>query len=105
MTIMMTGIKTNPQNTGGWVVSLALPQPSLADNTAALLEGQYQRLLDTYKKRSLIIGREVSLFTDTPGEESRRITSGRVRDIGDNLEIFLENRREPCTRGRLVLAP
>jgi BirA family biotin operon repressor/biotin-[acetyl-CoA-carboxylase] ligase len=76
---------------------------SLADNYDALLSGRGARLLDAYKERSLVIGRNVRILSDTAGERMREIAAGRVESIGDNLELIFEDAREPVTKGRLIL--
>lgn len=76
---------------------------SLAGNYDVLLDGGIPRLLDAYRERSLVIGRNVRILSDTAGERMREIAAGRVESIGDNLELILENIQEPVTRGRLIL--
>ena len=78
---------------------------NLANNYELLLSGGYFELLDIYRKRSVIIGRQVEIFPDPlrPGEGSEKIIKGRVLSIGDHLELYLEGIRNPITRGRLVL--
>jgi BirA family transcriptional regulator, biotin operon repressor / biotin---[acetyl-CoA-carboxylase] ligase len=91
------------------VVETAQVLHSLLHRLAAL----YDRLLDAgpgpileaYRARSMVLGREV-LVTDD-GEDTatpRIVAGGRVSAIGDGLELVLEGRPDPVTRGRLVLA-
>jgi len=75
----------------------------LDKNYDQLLSGQYSRLLDFYRKRSLVIGRKVKILSDEPEGKEQEIASGRVKSIGDNLELYLENTDKPVTRGRLIL--
>lgn len=72
-------------------------------NYRLLLSGQYHRLLDFYRQRSLVIGREVNVYSDEGGETSEELVSGRVISIGENLELYIEGVKTPVSKGRLVL--
>jgi biotin-(acetyl-CoA carboxylase) ligase len=76
---------------------------SLDKNYGLLLDGKYKKLLDFYRKRSLVIGREVQIFSDIPNKKQTTISSGTVKQIGDNLELWMEGQKKPVTEGRLVL--
>ena len=78
---------------------------SLDKNYHLLLDGQYQKLLDFYRKRSAVIGQEVQIFSDIPGRKRTVISSGTVEKIGDNLELWMKGQKKPVTEGRLVLIP
>jgi len=75
----------------------------LDKNYDLLLDGQYKKLLDFYRKHSLVIGREVQIFSDIPNKKQIIISSGTVEKIGENLEIWMEGQTKPVTKGRLVL--
>jgi BirA family biotin operon repressor/biotin-[acetyl-CoA-carboxylase] ligase len=75
----------------------------LEKNYGRLLKGGYLKLLEIYKKRSLIIGRKVVVMSDPVHGKEKEIARGRVKDIGQNLELFLENKNEPVTNGRLII--
>jgi biotin-[acetyl-CoA-carboxylase] ligase BirA-like protein len=75
----------------------------LNKNYIRLLEGKCQKLLDSYRKRSLVIGQRVRILSDTPEEGQEEIASGIVKGIGENLELFLEGEKKPVTKGRLIL--
>ena len=75
----------------------------LDKNYVLLLDGQYKKLLDFYRKRSLVIGQEVQLFSCIPNKKQISISSGTVEQIGDNLELWMEGQKKPVTEGRLVL--
>lgn len=75
----------------------------LNQNYDQLLSGQYSRLLDTYRKHSLVIGRKIKVLSDEPEGKEQEIASGRVESIGENLELYLENTEKPVTKGRLLL--
>ena len=83
------------------ILSLLLDR--LSENYELLLSGGIDRLLSLYRKRSLVVGRRVRIFTDPEEGESREAVSGRVVAIGDNLELWLECREKPVTKGRLIL--
>jgi biotin-[acetyl-CoA-carboxylase] ligase BirA-like protein len=76
---------------------------SLDKNYGFLLDGKYKKLLDFYRKRSLVIGREVQIFPDVPNKKQTPISSGTVKQIGENLELWMEGQKKPVTDGRLVL--
>lgn len=76
---------------------------ALRRNYDLLLERGYGPLVDRYRARSAVLGREVLISADEPDEEPRIRAAGRVVAIGDGLELRLEGRVEPVTRGRLIL--
>lgn len=76
---------------------------SLRKNYERLSSGQLPYLLDRYKERSMIIGREVKIVSDPPDGSGGEVIRGKVVEIGQNLELYLEGRDVPITRGRLVL--
>jgi biotin-(acetyl-CoA carboxylase) ligase len=77
--------------------------PCLDRNYRLLLSGEYHRLLDFYRQRSLVIGREVNVYPDAGGDTSKELASGRVVSIGENLELYLDSVKAPVSRGRLVV--
>lgn len=77
----------------------------LDKNYDLLLDGQYKKLLDFYRERSLVIGREVQVFSNIPDKMQAPISSGTVERIGDHLELWMEGQEEPVSEGRLVLIP
>lgn len=102
------------------VISLrdVLPDPALCNqrlvfnrliaiieqNYWKLLNGRYHELLDFYCKRSLIIGKNVAIYSDPAEREAdEAIIRGEVEAIGENLELYLKGTSTPVTRGRLVL--
>jgi biotin-[acetyl-CoA-carboxylase] ligase BirA-like protein len=76
---------------------------SLRRNYKRLLAGGYEDLLKFYRERSVIIGKNVTVYSDPLDGESRILCSGRVCEIGSSLELRLEGVEEPVTRGRVVL--
>jgi biotin-[acetyl-CoA-carboxylase] ligase BirA-like protein len=75
----------------------------LDKNYRLLLSGRCDRLLDTYRERSAVIGRRVRIVSDAPGKQEVEMAAGKVLGIGENLELLLEGVTEPMTRGRLIL--
>jgi BirA family biotin operon repressor/biotin-[acetyl-CoA-carboxylase] ligase len=75
---------------------------ALDTNYRQLVAGEYDALLERYRQRSLVIGREVTLCSDKPGAELDVIAQGRVTHIGDGLELAIEGYQQPFTKGRLV---
>jgi len=76
---------------------------SLDRNYRSLLEGNYEALLNRYRERSVVIGRDVDVLSDDTDIEPEVLASGRVKGLGQDLELILEGSERPLTRGRLVL--
>jgi BirA family transcriptional regulator, biotin operon repressor / biotin---[acetyl-CoA-carboxylase] ligase len=72
-------------------------------NYALLLAEGYRPLVERYRARSAVLGREVVISSDDADEVPRLLAAGRVVGIGDGLELMLDGRAEPVTRGRLIL--
>jgi biotin-[acetyl-CoA-carboxylase] ligase BirA-like protein len=75
----------------------------LADNYVKICDGQYEAILETYKVRSIMVGKKVAVYSDPMDEAPKRIEEGVVASIGDSLELYLEGKTEPVIRGRIVL--
>ncbi len=75
----------------------------LSKNYKKLLGGKYQELLDIYRMRSVIIGREARLISDPLKGEPHEICRGKVSGIGENLELYFEGDEKPYINGRLIL--
>jgi hypothetical protein len=60
-------------------------------------------IVEAYRRRSLVLGRHVTVFTE--GDEGRPVerASGRVVRLGDDLELYLDGGGRPLTTGRVVL--
>lgn len=76
---------------------------ALAENYRILVKEGPDPLVRRYREQTGIIGEEVSIFSDHTTDEPRLLASGRVRALGDSLELFLDRRNDPITTGRLVL--
>lgn len=72
-------------------------------NYSALLKSGYRDLLDKYRKRSIIIGREIQICADLQSAEKQILNAGIVERIGENLELYLADQNKPVNKGRLVL--
>jgi BirA family biotin operon repressor/biotin-[acetyl-CoA-carboxylase] ligase len=75
---------------------------ALHGNYRTLLDDGVRPLLDRYRIRSGIVGSHVAVYGEDPGSDPSVISEGRVAALGDGLELYLEGREEPITRGRLV---
>ena len=89
--------ETDPKVTQQQV--LACWMREMADAYATVLTHGPSALLQGYRERSLVLGRQVSIHPETAGA----VVAGRVVAIGNDLELFLDGRSDPITRGRLVL--
>ncbi|UCD24153.1 MAG: biotin--[acetyl-CoA-carboxylase] ligase [Gemmatimonadota bacterium] len=76
---------------------------AIHSNYQELLNGGYLPLVERYRERSLVIGREVTLCSERPGSEEEVLARGRVKGLGDDLELLLEGAERPFTNGRLIL--
>ncbi len=76
---------------------------SIERNYQLLLQDGFGPLVDHYRARSVVIGRQVLVSRDEPDELPRIIASGRVRAIGDDLALHLTDVNRPVTSGRLIL--
>ena len=75
---------------------------ALEDNYRRLAGGELPCLLEKYRSRSMILGREVEIVPDSPHQIGEPPIRGMVVEIGQNLELFLEGYKTPITRGRLA---
>lgn len=76
---------------------------ALDRNYATLLTRGYRPLVDRYRSRSVVVGREVAVCAENSNAEPRVLTRGVVRGLGDGLELHLAGRAEPVTRGRIIV--
>lgn len=75
----------------------------LRNNYLMLLSGQFKKLVDFYRQRSVIIGKDVKIVSELPDDRDKEIASGRVISINDDLGIIIEGIKSPITKGRLIL--
>ncbi len=83
----------------------ALLLETLAGNYELLRAGRLSQLVDSYRARSIVIGREVEILPDSPHRPDDAPIRGVVMAIGDNLELYVDGRDAPVTRGRLAFIP
>ena len=76
---------------------------ALDANYSQLLAGGHGILLERYRERSCVIGREVTVCADDSGAEPQVIAAGRATAIGDDLGLTIEGYDQPFTKGRLVI--
>lgn len=76
---------------------------ALANNYERLLVDGFSSLLERYRDRSVIVGREVTVCADRSDGRVEVLAEGRVHAIGDDLELVLEGHPRPIRQGRLVL--
>jgi BirA family biotin operon repressor/biotin-[acetyl-CoA-carboxylase] ligase len=75
---------------------------NLSENYQSLLHGDYEQLLEFYISRSLIMGKEVQIFSDPREGKPVLISRGKVKCIGKDLEVYLEHSKDPIFNGRLA---
>jgi biotin-[acetyl-CoA-carboxylase] ligase BirA-like protein len=68
-----------------------------------LIAGGYEKLLDFYRKRSLVLSREVEIHPDKRSYDPEEIIIGKVLRIGDDLELYVEGVEKPVYMGRIRL--
>jgi BirA family biotin operon repressor/biotin-[acetyl-CoA-carboxylase] ligase len=78
---------------------------ALNRNYEILLQEGVTPLLERYRQRSIVIGEDVVICSETSDQDIEIITQGRVLALGDNLELVMEGNPDPVTGGRLVLGP
>lgn len=76
---------------------------ALEENYRILLEEGASPLVDRYRSRSMVVGREVTVCTEDSDHETTVVARGRVSALGENLELWLEGRADPVRGGRLIL--
>lgn len=75
----------------------------LGANYRSLLAGGYPRLLESYRSRSIVLGRRVRLHRDTVDSTPGELLEGVVTSIGDDLQLFIDDAPSPVFTGRLEL--
>ncbi|MCK4821096.1 hypothetical protein KA005_35355, partial [bacterium] len=76
---------------------------ALDRNYEAMLRGEWKAIIEVYRQRSLVLGREVTIFSDPVNKKQKEIYAGRVIGIGNKFELYLEGQERPVYAGRLVL--
>ncbi|UCD17604.1 MAG: hypothetical protein JSV44_01495 [Candidatus Zixiibacteriota bacterium] len=75
----------------------------LDEHLRMYVDGRYRELLAFYRERSCIIGKEVGVYIDRTGADPEEIAYGRVTDIGEDLELYLDGNAKPISSGRVIL--
>jgi len=75
----------------------------LGANLEQLYQGQFQELLEVYRKRSLILNRHITVREEGREAAMQVIAEGKVKSIGPELELYIEGCPRPVTKGRLTL--
>ena len=76
---------------------------NLDRNYRSLTNGDYDALLNRYRERSVVIGRDVEVLSDNSAIDPQVLARGRVKGLGQDLELLLEGSERPISKGRLVL--
>ena len=76
---------------------------ALAVNWRQLNTGGVTEIVEAYRRRSLVLGRHVTVYTEEEAGCPVERAWGRVVRLGDDLELFLDGRARPFTTGRVVL--
>jgi biotin-[acetyl-CoA-carboxylase] ligase BirA-like protein len=75
----------------------------LSNNYRTMLAHGHTPIMDKYRSYSAVVGEEVTICTDPESSPTRIIATGRVRAVGDSMELYIAGRQEPVTNGRLLL--
>ena len=74
----------------------------LEKNYSIIKCGEQSKIIDFYRRRSNVIGKQVVVSLD---DTSGNTVTGKAVKIGENLELYLEGLEAPVTRGRLAFMP
>ncbi len=72
-------------------------------NYNALVSGDFAPLLKLYKERSMIYKHDVKVWSDVFVGAGELLAEGKVLNIGDELELFIEGKESPVTTGRIEI--
>jgi biotin-[acetyl-CoA-carboxylase] ligase BirA-like protein len=75
----------------------------LSDNYRTVLAHGHAPIMDKYRSYSAVVGEEVTICTEPEYSPARIIATGRVRAVGDSMELYIAGLSEPVTNGRLLL--
>ena len=76
---------------------------NIDQNYQMILLDKYDTMLEYYIENSMVIGKNVEIYSDPPGAESELIAKGRVLSISEKLELLLSGSAEPVRKGRIKL--
>jgi biotin-[acetyl-CoA-carboxylase] ligase BirA-like protein len=83
--------------------TLGLLLSRLSSNYQTVLACGHAPIMDKYRSHSAVVGEEVTICTEPGFSPARIIAAGRVRDVGDSMELYIAGRSDPVTDGRLLL--
>ena len=63
-------------------------------------KNRHKQSFDLYNKRSLIVGKNCSVYTS---DETKPDFNGKVIGLGDDLELIFENNSQVIRSGRLEI--
>jgi len=75
----------------------------LGQNCKILENDGYDDLLESYRRRSVCLNQTVEIHPDSPVGAGDKTIAGRLIQIGENLELYIEGQDRPISRGRMVL--
>jgi len=73
----------------------------LSQNYQILHNGEYEKLHTFYVKKSMIMNKNICVYSDPESGKPQKIFEGKVINIGKNLELYFENLRSPIRKGRI----
>lgn len=74
----------------------------LDEAVACLIDGKTDRLVEMYRRRSTVVGKNVEVWPDVTGSvRDEDVVRGRIATIGASLELVLEPGSREVTSGRL----
>ena len=76
---------------------------ALAHRYGQVLAQGYGPIMDEYRGRCAIVGRDVTVCADDGDAPPRVLAAGRVTAVGDGLEVYLDGQDDPVTKGRIIL--
>ena len=76
----------------------------IAINYNILLRNGFPQLLNAYRDYSLVLGKNVRVYSDPFDGDPEFVVEGKVIRIGENLELYLENVSDPVTKGRILIS-
>lgn len=76
----------------------------LQKNYDILIQEGYTKLFELYLNRAKLIGENVIIYSDPIKGKQNIIAKGKVLDIGENLELYLDSQKKPVIQGRLIFA-
>ncbi|MFA5512807.1 MAG: biotin--[acetyl-CoA-carboxylase] ligase [Candidatus Kapaibacterium sp.] len=72
-------------------------------NYKLLISHGVKAILKKYNDYSMVIGRNIEVWSDPHVGKPDLINKGKVERIGDFLEIYLENQVKPVSDGRIII--